>query len=250
MPSAALSMAGRAEDKARRTGRVDPTEIWLIAQEIGNRYARKLGEDAGQQIMVATAEATIRNYDPSRGVPLITFMNYRASEAATRSADDGMDPAQARAKRTLKTWMKMYKKEMGEEPTTLRSLAEFLSAKGELVTLEDVQQVRDTARRGKTLSLELSTSGGTGEEDEQTIAETVTASASIGEEEGKIVAAREAAAMASTSAEMNLEERKFVEQFKRGFSVADIAKRMGISKSKAFEIKKKVVAHLGGTEQG
>ena len=43
---------------------------------------------------------------------------------------------------------------------------------------------------------------------------------------------------------MTLEERKFLDQIRRGFSVVATAKRMGISRTKATTLKRNVMAHL------
>lgn len=241
-----------AEDRARATKEpIDPNLIWSIAAYLGETYGRRLGEDIGSQVMAGTAEAALRNYDVSRGAGLMAYMRYRAHEIASRAGTDDSDPVRTAAIKKLKGWRKMFKAEkQGRLPDTMRELAEFLTARGTPTTLEDVRKVLDESRRGKTMSLEASTSGDSGEEDEQTIGETLTASTSSSEEEDKIAQAQEQASLLSASAALSLEEQKFVQQYKRGFSVADIARRMGISKTKAFDIQKRVVAHLGGKAEG
>ena len=241
--------AERAKDAvkvAMEQGRSpDQETIEIIAAMLGNQYERSYrSEDVGGSVVVRVL-VEAKKYDPTKGRDFLAYARFHADMAAKGSMTDTDDTGRIEAKALMKGWLKAFKDEKSREPESNKELAEFLTkTPGKRYTLEEVMEVRDAARRGRAISTDASTSGDDGEDDGQTIGDTLTASTSSDENEAAIVQAQSVADLRAATADLNLMERKFVEQHNRGFSVTDIAKRMGISRSAATSLKKTVMAHL------
>ena len=245
-PKAAIERAKEAAEAAAKQG-VAPNQqtVEAIAVMLGNEYERRLrSEDIGANVMMRVL-AEAKKYDPKRGSGFLSYARYHADMAAKGSITDSDDRGRIEAKAKMKGWLKAFEKQQGRKPESKQELADFLTQlTGRRHTLEEIIEVSDAARRGAAISMDASTSGDDGEEDGQTVGETITASTSHDENETAIVQAQAAAAVRAATAELNSMERKFVEQHNRGFSVTDIAKRMGISRSSATSLKRTVMAHL------
>ena len=238
--------AKEAVEVAMEQGRSpDQETIGIIAVMLGNKYERSYrSEDVGATVM-GHVLVKAETYDPTKGTDFLAYARFHADKAAKGSMTDTDDTERTKAKALMKGWLEAFKKAKSREPESNTELAEFLTkTSGKRYTLEEVMEVGDAARRGRAISTDASTSGDDGEDDGQTIGDTLTASTSSDENEAAIVRAQSVADLRAATADLNLMERKFVEQHNRGFSVTDIAKRMGISRSAATSLKKTVMAHL------
>jgi DNA-directed RNA polymerase specialized sigma subunit len=223
----------------------DKETIGVIAMMLGNMYEGSYrSEEVGANVMERVLEQA-KKYDPQKGRDFLAYARYHADMAAKGSMADTDDTGRMEAKSTMKGWLKAFQTAKKRVPESMKELADFLNGLGSIqYTLAEVMEVRDAARRGRAISTDASTSGDDGEEDGQTIGDTLTASTSSDENEVAIVQAQSVAALRAATAELNLMERKFLDQHNRGFSVTDIAKRMGISRSTATALKKTIMAHL------
>ena len=112
------------------------------------------------------------------------------------------------------------------------------------MSVQDIQELMEKASFGMTVSSSSAIGGDEEAEDERTIEDTLTASGSLEENEESLIRSMDSQLVQKASTVMTLEERKFLDQIRRGFSVVATAKRMGISRTKATTLKRNVMAHL------
>ena len=207
------------------------------------KIQRKYKSDEDQQ--GSALEGLVRafnEYDPSRG-EWEPFARTRAQQAVDKylSGEYSGGEEQKKAKRELDKYRKAYAVAFPAKapPYSAAQLAEFT-----LRTVQEIQDLMEKAAFGKTVSSSSAIGGDEEAEDERTIEDTLTSSGSLEENEEALIRSMDSQLVQKASTVMTLEERKFLDQIRRGFSVVAAAKRMGISRTKATTLKRNVMAHL------
>ena len=207
------------------------------------KIQRKYRSDEDQQ--GSALEGLVRafnEYDPSRG-EWEPFARTRAQQAVDKylSGEYAGGAEQKNAKKELDKYRKEYERTHPKDSPPYSALQ--LSAVAGM-SVQDIQELMEKASFGMTVSSSSAIGGDEVAEDERTIEDTLTASGSLEENEESLIRSMDSQLVQKASTVMTLEERKFLDQIRRGFSVVATAKRMGISRTKATTLKRNVMAHL------
>ena len=243
-----LSMYRRVERKYKGPG---PK---VVKDAIGNR--KKLSDFKGEDMAAEATEAVLRGaklYDPTRGMSWEAYAFKVAENAVNRWKrlnDPVADQKHMIAKRELATLNREFARAYPSVPTpyTASALSEF--TKGSK-SVEEIQQMIKEAAFGQTVSSDLGVGGDNEEEDKTRMEDTFTQSGSVDENESTVIQKLDSdAAAESVKLSLTPLHHKFIAQQQRGFSVTDIAKRMGISRTAATTLArevKEVMAHAKGS---
>jgi DNA-directed RNA polymerase specialized sigma subunit len=198
------------------------------------------GNEDIQQSAVLGLTMARNEYDDSRGA-WVPFARTRAQQAVDEHLrGEYAKGTDQKARKELDKYRKAYAAEHpSKAPPSAFQLAEFTGK-----PVQEIQDLMAKASFGKTVSSSSAIGGDEGAEDERTIEDTLTGSGSLEENEESLIRSMDSKVVQEAEKAMTLEEKKFLDQIRRGFSVVATAKRMGISRTKATTLKRNVMAHL------
>ena len=210
--------------------------------EMYHKIMRKYRGDEDQQGSALEGLARARiEYDDSRGA-WEPFARTRAQQSVDKHLrGEYAKGTDQEAKKELDKYRKAFAVAFPSKapPYTATQLAEFTRR-----PVQEIQDLMAKASFGKTVSSSSAVGGDEEAEDERTIEDTLTGSGSIEENEESLIRSMDSKVVQEAAKAMTLEEKKFLDQIRRGFSIVATAKRMGISRTKATTLKRNVMAHL------